>query len=76
MLRSFSRPTVEQTREAIIFNFRRPTRARLIGQGGGGSLWLVEAFDPLHKVWVWQSESHDQSEAVNQARQMSLFPAS
>jgi hypothetical protein len=63
------------TSDAVVFNYQRPTRARLIALGTGGRLWLVEAFDPLHKVWVWQDESNNMEQAVEGARRLSLFPS-
>jgi len=63
------------TSDAVVFNYQRPTRARLIALGTGSRLWLVEAFDPLHKVWVWQDESDNMEQAVEGARRLSLFPS-
>jgi len=34
-----------------------------------------ETYDPLHKVWVWQQETSDMEQAVDDARRLSLFPA-
>ncbi|MNR54938.1 hypothetical protein D3C85_1752180 [compost metagenome] len=70
---SSSKPPI--TSDAVVFNYQRPTRARLIALGTGGRLWLVEAFDPLHKVWVWQDESNNMEQAVEGARRLSLFPS-
>ncbi len=64
-----------QNRDAVIFNYQRPTRARLVALGNGGKLWLIEAFDAHHKVWVWQNECHDMAQAVDDARRLSLFPS-
>ena len=75
MLARLAKPRSPATSEAVIFNYQRPTRARLVAQDSKGGLWLVEAFDPLHKVWVWQDESHDMEKAVDDARRLSLFPS-
>ncbi|SCK12394.1 hypothetical protein [Vogesella sp. LIG4] len=74
MLARFAKPSAAATSEAVIFNYQRPTRARLVAQDCRGGLWLVEVFDSLHKVWVWQDESHDMEKAVDDARRLSLFP--
>ncbi|MBV8046236.1 MAG: hypothetical protein JO171_03735 [Paludibacterium sp.] len=57
-----------KTSDLVMFNFRRPTRARLIG----GTLWLVEAYDAANDVWVWQTESAKAEDALESARQLSL----
>ncbi|MEQ6289994.1 hypothetical protein ACFPAG_05125 [Vogesella sp. GCM10023246] len=74
MFAHFAKPKPAATSEAVVFNYQRPTRARLVAQDNQGGLWLVEAFDPLHKVWVWQDESHNMEKAVDDARRLSLFP--
>jgi len=75
MLARLAKPKSPATSEAVIFNYQRPTRARLVAQDSKGGLWLVEAFDPLHKVWVWQDESNNMEQAVEGARRLSLFPS-
>lgn len=62
------------TSDAVIFNYQQPARARLVALGSGKKLWLVETFDPLHKVWVWQQETSDMAQAVDDARRLSLYP--
>ena len=57
-----------KTSDLVVFNFRRATRARLIG----GMLWLVEAYDAANDLWVWQNESPFAEEALEAARQLSL----
>ncbi len=70
----FTKPQAPVTSDAVIFNYQQPARARLVALGTGKKLWLVETFDPLHKVWVWQQETCDMEQAVDDARRLSLFP--
>jgi len=57
-----------QTSELVVFNFKRPARARLIG----GGLWLVEIYDAVNNIWVWQTESDVADQALEDARRLSL----
>ena len=52
----FTKPQAPVTSDAVIFNYQQPARARLVALGSGKKLWLVETYDPQHKVWVWQQE--------------------
>lgn len=70
-----TKPQAPVTSDAVIFNYQQPARARLVALGSGKKLWLVETYDPLHKVWVWQQETSDMEQAVDDARRLSLFPA-
>jgi hypothetical protein len=70
-----AKPAPPVTSDAVIFNYQQPARARLVALGTGKKLWLVETFDPLHKVWVWQQETSNMEQAVDDARRLSLFPA-
>ncbi|MEC5205612.1 MULTISPECIES: hypothetical protein [Vogesella] len=71
----FTKPQAPVTSDAVIFNYQQPARARLVALGSGKKLWLVETYDPQHKVWVWQQETSDMEQAVDDARRLSLFPA-
>lgn len=59
---------VDKTSDLVMFNFRRPARARKVG----GTLWLVETYDAFNDIWVWQSESPQAEEALDEARRLSL----
>lgn len=61
-------PSQPKTSDVVMFNFRRPTRARKIG----GALWLVEAYDAANDVWIWQNESAEAEDALDEARRMSM----
>lgn len=60
--------TTVKTSDVVMFNFRRPIRARKIS----GSLWLVEAYDAANDVWIWQTESAEAEDALDEARRMSM----
>ncbi|TDR72496.1 hypothetical protein [Paludibacterium purpuratum] len=68
MKRHIDNQPLAKTSDLVMFNFGKPTRARLIG----GALWLVEAYDAANDVWVWQSESSQAEDALESARQLSL----
>lgn len=70
-----TKPQAPVTSDAVIFNYQQPARARLVALGSGKKLWLVETYDSLRKVWVWQQETSDMEQAVDDARRLSLFPA-
>lgn len=72
-MKLFSRQTPAAASEVVMFNYRRPVRTRQVALGGGGRLWLVEALDPTHNVWVWQEESSQAEAAVDTARRLSLM---
>ncbi|WP_374421007.1 hypothetical protein [Chromobacterium sp.] len=72
-MKLFSRNTAAATSEVVMFNYRRPVRARQVALGSGGRLWLIEALDPTHNVWVWQDESSQAEAAVDTARRLSLM---
>lgn len=57
-----------KTSDVVMFNFRRPTRARKIA----GALWLVETYDAGNDVWIWQNESRQAEDALDEARRMSM----
>ena len=61
-------PVMQKTSDVVMFNFQRPTRARKVG----GVLWLVELYDQRHDVWVWQNESGEAEEALDEAKRLSL----
>ncbi|BEV72791.1 hypothetical protein THUN1379_22730 [Paludibacterium sp. THUN1379] len=68
-MRTKSKPVEPvKTSDLVMFNFRHPTRARLIG----GALWLVEAYDAANDVWVWQNESTEADDALESARILSI----
>jgi len=60
--------TTAKTSDMVMFNFRRPIRARKIS----GALWLVEAYDAANDVWIWQTESTEAEDALDEARRMSM----
>lgn len=57
-----------KTSDLVVFNFKRPTRARRIA----GGLWLVEAYDATNNIWIWQTESLAAEQALDDARRLSL----
>ncbi|GGY12536.1 hypothetical protein [Paludibacterium paludis] len=62
------------TSELVMFNYRRPVRARLVSLGpGNGKLWLVEMLDAQSGIWIWQEESRDSAAALDCARRLSLL---
>lgn len=58
----------KKTSDLVVFNFKRPIRARRIA----GGLWLVEAYDAANNIWVWQTESVAAEQALDDARRLSL----
>jgi hypothetical protein len=66
-------PAVQKTSEIVMFNYRRPVRARQVALGSNGRLWLVEALDAVHGIWVWQDEYNGVDQALDEARRLSLM---
>ncbi|WP_293760707.1 hypothetical protein [uncultured Aquitalea sp.] len=66
-------PTVHKTNEVVMFNYCRPVRARQVALGSEGRLWLVEALDVVHGVWVWQDEYSGVDQALDEAKRLSLM---
>jgi len=65
---ALARQAIVKTSDLVVFNFSHPTRARCIG----GALWLVEAYDADNDIWVWQTESIEAEQALDEARRLSL----
>ncbi|MDE1713922.1 hypothetical protein PWG14_15285 (plasmid) [Chromobacterium amazonense] len=62
-----------RTSDMVVFNYRRPVRARRVELQGGSRLWLVEMLDARGQVWVWQDESTGADAALERARRLSLM---
>jgi hypothetical protein len=43
------------------------------GQKRAARLWLVEALDAVHGIWVWQDEYNGVDQALDEARRLSLM---
>ncbi|HJV07378.1 MAG TPA: hypothetical protein VJ642_08795 [Chromobacteriaceae bacterium] len=76
-MKLFSRSHKEQpkTSDIVMFNYKRPARARQVALGSGGRIWLVETLDAVHGVWVWQDECAGVDDALDEARRLSLMLA-
>ncbi|AXE29742.1 hypothetical protein DK842_07480 [Chromobacterium phragmitis] len=61
------------TSDMVVFNYRRPVRARRVGLPDGDGLWLVEMLDLRGGLWVWQDESAGADAALERARRLSLM---
>ena len=61
------------TSDMVVFNYRRPVRARRVGLPGGDGLWLVEMLDRQGWLWVWQDEWNEADAALERARRLSLM---
>lgn len=75
-MKLFSRaPKTKETKtsDIVMFNYQRPTRARHVALGMGGSIWLVEMLDAYHGVWVWQDECEGGEQALEEAKRLSLM---
>ena len=62
-----------KTGELVMFNYRRPVRARQVELLGGSRLWRVEMLDRQSQVWVWQDEWPGADAALERARRLSLM---
>ncbi|POA99273.1 hypothetical protein C2134_07645 [Chromobacterium sinusclupearum] len=62
-----------RTSDMVVFNYRRPVRARRVELQGGSRLWLVEMLDMRGQVWVWQDEWDGADAALERARRLSLM---
>ncbi|MBM2885729.1 hypothetical protein JFK97_15135 [Chromobacterium phragmitis] len=62
-----------RTSDMVVFNYRRPVRARRVELQGGSRLWLVEMLDVRGQVWVWQDEWAGADAALERARRLSLM---
>ncbi|MEN3030344.1 hypothetical protein [Chromobacterium amazonense] len=62
-----------RTSDMVVFNYRRPVRARRVELQGGSRLWLVEMLDARGQVWVWQDEWAGADAALERARRLSLM---
>ena len=72
-LLSRNTPPASTTSDIVMFNYRRPARARHVALGTGGRVWLVETLDAVHGVWVWQDECAWVDDALEEARRLSLM---
>lgn len=61
------------TSDMVVFNYRRPVRARRVLLPGGSGLWLVEMLDRQCRLWVWQDEWDGADAALERARRLSLM---
>ncbi|WP_199155193.1 hypothetical protein [Chromobacterium sp. ASV23] len=62
-----------RTSDMVVFNYRRPVRARRVELQGGSRLWLMEMLDTRGQVWVWQDEWNGADAALERARRLSLM---
>ncbi|UTH76050.1 hypothetical protein [Chromobacterium sp. IIBBL 290-4] len=62
-----------KTSDMVVFNYRRPVRARRVVLSGGTGLWLVEMLDRACQLWVWQDEWQAADAALERARRLSLM---